>query len=73
MLRDMQNKITLESDGLELCLTKFLWYVHEVPTFGVSFNYTNHLHDATMLKCFVHAHFDSEECVNQCIDKLMEN
>lgn len=47
------------------------WYVHEVPTFGVSFNYTNHLHDATMLKCFVHAHFDSEECVNQCIDKLM--
>lgn len=59
----MQNKIILELNGhVILCLMKYL-VCYEVPTFGVSFNYTNHLHDATMLKCFVHAHFDSEEIV----------
>lgn len=47
------------------------WYVHEVPTFMVSFNFTNHLHDLTMVKCLVNAYSDVEENINQAIDKLM--
>lgn len=46
------------------------WYVHEVPTFMVSFNFTTHLHDATMVKCYVNAHAANEETIRQTIDKL---
>ncbi|WP_068268957.1 glycoside hydrolase family 3 protein [Caviibacter abscessus] len=47
------------------------WYVHEVPTVMVSFNFTNHLHDATMVKCYINAYSDVEETINQVIDKIM--
>lgn len=46
------------------------WYVHEVPTFMVSYNFTTHLHDATMVKCYVNAYAANEESIRQTIDKL---
>ena len=46
------------------------WYVWEVPTFMVSYNFTTHLHDATMVKCYVNAYAANEETVKQTIDKL---
>lgn len=46
------------------------WYVWEVPTFMVSFNFTTHLHDATMVKCYVNAYAANEESIKQTIDKL---
>lgn len=47
------------------------WFVHEVPTIVVSFNFTNHLHDLTMSKCFINAYSDTEETINQVIDKMI--
>lgn len=46
------------------------WYVHEVPTFMVSLNYTTHLHDATMVKCLVNAYHSNPEAIRQVVDKL---
>lgn len=46
------------------------WYVHEVPTVGVSLNYTTHLHDLTMLKCLVNAYSDNPETIRQVVDKI---
>lgn len=47
------------------------WYVHEVPTVMVSFNFTNHLHDATMVKCYINAYHDNETSVRKVIEKIM--
>lgn len=47
------------------------WYVHEVPTVMVSFNFTNHLHDATMVKCYINAYHDNETCIRKTIEKIM--
>ena len=46
------------------------WYVWEVPTFMVSHNFTTHLHDATMVKCYVNAYHPNEENVRATLDKL---
>ncbi len=46
------------------------WYVWEVPTFMVSFNFTTHLHDATMVKCLVNAYQANPESIRQVLDKL---
>lgn len=46
------------------------WYVWEVPTFMVSHNYTTHLHDATMVKCYVNAYHPNRANVVATIDKL---
>lgn len=47
------------------------WYVHEVPTVMVSLNFTTHLHDATMVKCYINAYHNNEEIIKQVLDKLM--
>jgi beta-N-acetylhexosaminidase len=47
------------------------WYVHEVPTVMVSLNFTTHLHDATMLKCFINAYHNNAETISQVVDKIM--
>jgi beta-N-acetylhexosaminidase len=47
------------------------WYVHEVPTVMVSLNYTTHLHDATMVKCYINAYHNNEENIRQVVDKVM--
>ena len=46
------------------------WYVWEVPTFMVSHNFTTHLHDATMVKCYVNAYHPDEANVRATLDKL---
>lgn len=46
------------------------WYVWEVPTFMVSHNFTTHLHDATMVKCYVNAYHPNEANVRATLDKL---
>ncbi len=46
------------------------WYVWEVPTFMVSHNYTTHLHDATMVKCYVNAYHTNDDAVAATLDKL---
>ena len=46
------------------------WYVWEVPTFMVSHNFTTHLHDATMVKCYVNAYHSNEDNIVATIDKL---
>lgn len=47
------------------------WYVHEAPTVFVSLNFTTHLHDATMVKCYINAYHNNKEIVKQVIDKIM--
>lgn len=46
------------------------WYVHEVPTFMVSHNFTTHLHDATMVKCYVNAYASNDDIIEATLDKL---
>lgn len=47
------------------------WYVWEVPTVMVSLNYTTHLHDATMVKCYINAYHNNPEIIKQVVDKIM--
>lgn len=47
------------------------WYVHEVPTVFVSLNYTTHLHDVTMVKCYINAYHGNPEIIRQVIGKIM--
>jgi len=47
------------------------WYVWEVPTVMVSLNYTTHLHDATMVKCYINAYHNNPETIRQVVDKIM--
>ncbi len=47
------------------------WYVWEVPTVMVSLNFTTHLHDATMVKCFINAYHNNTEIIKQVVDKIM--
>ncbi|HZK04513.1 MAG TPA: glycoside hydrolase family 3 N-terminal domain-containing protein [Actinomycetaceae bacterium] len=46
------------------------WYVYEVPTFMVSHNFTTHLHDATMVKCYINAYHPNEDNVLATLDKM---
>ena len=46
------------------------WYVWEVPTFMVSHNFTTHLHDATMVKCYINAYHPNTGNVLATLDKL---
>jgi len=47
------------------------WYVEEVPTVFVSLNYTTHLHDATMVKCYINAYHNNPDILKQVVDKIM--
>ena len=46
------------------------WFVHEVPTVGVSLNYTNHLYDLPMLKTFVNAYAPTREYIRAAVEKI---
>ncbi|MFX3693328.1 glycosyl hydrolase, partial [Streptococcus suis] len=46
------------------------WYVHEVPTIFVSLNYTNHLHDVTMVKTAINAYHHKINTIESLLDKL---
>ena len=47
------------------------WYVHEVPTVMVSLNFTTHLHDATMVKCYINAYHDNPDAIRLTVDKIV--
>lgn len=47
------------------------WYVYEVPTVGVSLNYTTHLYDLPMLKTFINAYAPTREYIRACIEKIV--
>ncbi|MEH7120346.1 glycoside hydrolase family 3 N-terminal domain-containing protein [Neobacillus vireti] len=47
------------------------WYVHEVPTVFVSLNFTNHLTDVPMVKCYINAYNDDENTIKSTIEKIM--
>jgi beta-glucosidase-like glycosyl hydrolase len=47
------------------------WFVHEVPTIGVSLNYTNHLYDLPMLKTYINAYAPTREYIRSCIEKIV--
>ena len=47
------------------------WYVWETPTVMVSLNFTTHLHDATMVKCYINAYHSNPEIIKQVVDKIM--
>lgn len=46
------------------------WFVTEVPTVGVSLNYTNHLYDLPMLKTFINAYAPTREYIRAAIEKI---
>ncbi len=44
--------------------------MHEVPTVGVSLNYTNHLYDLPMLKTFINAYAPTREYIRAAVEKI---
>ena len=46
------------------------WYVWEAPTFMVSFNFTTHLHDATMVKCYINSYHSNDDNMIATLDKM---
>ena len=47
------------------------WFVYEVPTIGISLNYTNHLYDLPMLKTFVNAYAPTREYIRAAVEKIV--
>lgn len=47
------------------------WFVRDVPTIGVSLNYTNHLIDVPMLKTFINAYAPTREYIRAAIEKIV--
>ena len=46
------------------------WSVYEIPTIGVSLNYTNHLFDVPMLKTFINAYAKTPEYLHALVEKM---
>ncbi|MDO4294726.1 MAG: glycoside hydrolase family 3 N-terminal domain-containing protein [bacterium] len=46
------------------------WYVTEVPTVGISLNYTNHLIDVPQVHTFVHAYGSTRTSIRTAIAKI---
>ena len=46
------------------------WYVTEVPTVGISLNYTNHLIDVPQVHAFVHAYGSTRTSIRTAIEKI---
>ncbi|MCI7594645.1 MAG: glycosyl hydrolase [Lachnospiraceae bacterium] len=47
------------------------WFVYEVPTIGISLNYTNHLIDLPMLKTWINAYAPTREYIRAAIEKII--
>lgn len=45
------------------------WFIHEVPTVGISLNYTNHLIDLPQVKTYIHAYGPDRACVRAALEK----
>ena len=50
---------------------EMLWYTEEVPTVGVSLNYTNHLIDAANIHTFVNAYGSNRENIRAAVEKIV--
>ena len=46
------------------------WLVKDVPTLGVSLNYTNHLIDLPMIPTFINAYASTRECIHAVVEKI---
>lgn len=46
------------------------WYIPEVPTIGISLNYTNHLIDVPQLKAFVNAYGSCRENIRAAVGRI---
>ena len=46
------------------------WYATEVPTVGISLNYTTHLIDVPQVRTFVNAYEPTRECIREAIAKV---
>ena len=49
---------------------EMLWYTEEVPTVGISLNYTNHLVDIANCHCFVNAYGPNRENIRAAVEKI---
>ena len=58
MLLVMVQKITTVFRWKTAMSNEVPWYVHEVPTVFVSLNFTTHLTDVPMVKCYINAYKD---------------
>ena len=50
---------------------EMLWYAEEVPTVGVSLNYTNHLVDVANIHTFVNAYGPNRENIRAAVEKIV--
>lgn len=46
------------------------WYLTEVPTVGISLNYTNHLIDVPQVHAFVNAYGNTRICIRTALEKI---
>ncbi|SHE75742.1 glycoside hydrolase family 3 protein [Alkalibacter saccharofermentans] len=46
------------------------WYVSEIPTIGISLNYTNHLIDIPQVRTFINAYGSNRENIRAAIEKM---
>ena len=49
------------------------WYAAEVPTIGISLNYTNHLIDLPQLRTYIHAYGPDRACLRAALEKAHGN
>ena len=50
---------------------EMLWYTEEVPTVGVSLNYTNHLADVANIHTFINAYGPNRENIRAAVEKIV--
>ena len=50
---------------------EMLWYTEEVPTVGVSLNYTNHLVDVANIHTFINAYGPNRENIRAAVEKIV--
>lgn len=46
------------------------WYISEVPTIGISLNFTNHLIDVPQIKTFINAFGSTRDHIGMTLDKI---
>lgn len=46
------------------------WWIRDVPTVGISLNFTNHLYDLPMLGTYINAYAPTRECFRAAIQKV---
>ncbi len=46
------------------------WYATEVPTIGISLNYTNHLIDVPQVRTFINAYGSNRASIRAAIEKI---